>query len=271
MKKKFTKNVLFFTGIEPTPSWKKKGFSRRSPLTESNPRHPLRHRSTNELRYVTLVTTQLALRLRLVRTSRRNFFSPGKRHISASSEGRIGPNSRVGAPPNSSRLRGPPRNRKSSGDIFLRCCYIYASAYCEGRLSHPRNGHARAACSDHHRTCVDRRLRATDVAESFSFITEMFCCFFNRKTVSGPPSCARSPCCQWSPEHGRLDNVFGQHPSLHKERSAINRSLGILKALYTVIMSTNIIMLDCQVLLDSTVTGYVTWSTQFTRSLHVWL
>ena len=43
------------------------------------------------------------------------------------------------------------------------------------------------------------------------FITEMFCCFFNRKTVSGPPSCARSPCRQWSPGHGRLDNVFGQH------------------------------------------------------------
>ena len=48
---------------------------------------------------------------------------PEKRHISASSEGRIGPNSRVGAPPLSSRLRGPPRNRKSSGGIFLRCCY----------------------------------------------------------------------------------------------------------------------------------------------------
>ena len=52
-----------------------------------------------------------------------NTFSPEKRHISASSEGRIGPNSRVGAPPLSSRLRGPPRNRKSSGKVFLRCCY----------------------------------------------------------------------------------------------------------------------------------------------------
>jgi hypothetical protein len=52
-----------------------------------------------------------------------NTFSPEKRHISASSEGRIGPNSRVGAPPLSSRLRGPPRNRKSSGGILLRGCY----------------------------------------------------------------------------------------------------------------------------------------------------
>ena len=101
----------------------KKGFFTKIAPPGIDPRHPLRHRSTNELRYVTLVTTQLALRLRLVRTSRRNFFSPGKRHISASSEGRIGPNSRVGAPPLSSRLRGPPRNRKSSGGIFLRCCY----------------------------------------------------------------------------------------------------------------------------------------------------
>ena len=31
--------------------------------------------------------------------------------------------------------------------------------------------------------------------------------------MSGPPSCVRSPCCQWSPEHGRLDNVFGQQAS----------------------------------------------------------
>ena len=65
-----------------------------------------------------------------------NTFSPEKRHISASSEGRIGPNSRVGAPPLSSRLRGPPRNRKSSGGIFLRCCYTMpksnkqATKYC---------------------------------------------------------------------------------------------------------------------------------------------
>ena len=57
-----------------------------------------------------------------------NTFSPEKRHISASSEGRIGPNSRVGAPPLSSRLRGPPRNRKSSGGIFLRCCYTIPKA-----------------------------------------------------------------------------------------------------------------------------------------------
>jgi len=123
LEKKITKKCSVLHGNRTHAFLEKKGFSRRSPLRESNPRHPLRHRSTNELRYVTLVTTQLALRLRLVRTSRRNFFSPGKRHISASSEGRIGPNSRVGAPPNSSRLRGPPRNRKSSGDIFLRCCY----------------------------------------------------------------------------------------------------------------------------------------------------
>ena len=41
-------------------------------------------------------------------------------------------------------------------------------------------------------------------------LTEMFCSFFNGKTVSGPPSCACGPCCQWSPEHGRMDNVFGQ-------------------------------------------------------------
>ena len=53
---------------------------------------------------------------------------PEKRHISASSEGRIGPNSRVGAPPLSSRLRGPPRNRKSSGGILLRCCYTIPKA-----------------------------------------------------------------------------------------------------------------------------------------------
>ena len=114
-------------------------------------------------------------------------------------------------------------------------------AYCEGRLPHPRNGHARAACSDHHRTCV----ASTGVMShpAFQFYYRNVLLFFNRKTVSGPPSCARSPCRQWSPEHGRLDNVFGQHPSLHKERSAINRSLGILKALYTVIMSTNIILL----------------------------
>ena len=59
---------------------------------------------------------------------RRTFFNPGKRHISASSEGRIGPNSRVGAPPLSSRLRGPPRNRKSSGKVFLRCCYTISKA-----------------------------------------------------------------------------------------------------------------------------------------------
>ena len=59
---------------------------------------------------------------------RRTFLDPGKRHISASSEGRIGPNSRVGAPPLSSRLRGPPRNRKSSGGIFLRCCYTIPEA-----------------------------------------------------------------------------------------------------------------------------------------------
>ena len=39
---------------------------------------------------------------------------PEKRHISASSEGRIGPNSRVGAPPLSSRLRGPPTGGGSS-------------------------------------------------------------------------------------------------------------------------------------------------------------
>ena len=58
---------------------------------------------------------------------------PEKRHISASSEGRIGPNSRVGAPPLSSRLRGPPRNRKSSGKVFLRCCYTMPKSkyyYC---------------------------------------------------------------------------------------------------------------------------------------------
>ena len=62
-----------------------------------------------------------------------NTFSPEKRHISASSEGRIGPNSRVGPPPASSRLRGPPRNRKSSGEIFLRCCCTMPSkqaSYC---------------------------------------------------------------------------------------------------------------------------------------------
>ena len=53
----------------------------------------------------------------------RNFFSPGKRHISAPSEGRIGPKPRVGAPPDSSRLRGPPRNHKFSEKMFFRCCY----------------------------------------------------------------------------------------------------------------------------------------------------
>ena len=58
-----------------------------------------------------------------------NTFSPEKRHISASSEGRIGPNSRVGPPPASSRLRGPPRNRKSSEKVFLRGCYTIPSNY----------------------------------------------------------------------------------------------------------------------------------------------
>ena len=57
---------------------------------------------------------------------------PEKRHKSASSEGRIGPNSRVGAPPDSSRLRGPPRNRRSSGKVFLRCCCAMPkhASYC---------------------------------------------------------------------------------------------------------------------------------------------
>ena len=54
-----------------------------------------------------------------------NTFSPEKRHISASSEGRIGPNSRVGPPSDSSYQRGPPRNRRFSGTVFLRgCCTI---------------------------------------------------------------------------------------------------------------------------------------------------
>ena len=110
------------------------------------------------------------------------------------------------------------------------------------RASVPSPERACARCVlDHHRTCV----ASTGVMPhpAFQFYYRNVLLFFNRKTVSGPPSCARSPCRQWSPEHGRLDNVFGQHPSLHKERSAINRSLGILKALYTVIMSTNIILL----------------------------
>ena len=110
------------------------------------------------------------------------------------------------------------------------------------RASVPSPERACARCVlDHHRTCV----ASTGVMShpAFQFYYRNVLLFFNRKTVSGPPSCARSPCRQWSPEHGRLDNVFGQHPSLHKERSAINRSLGILKALYTVIMSTNIILL----------------------------
>jgi hypothetical protein len=45
--------------------------------------------------------------------------------------------------------------RRTIGNGYTKGPYnLYASAYCEGRLSHPRNGHARAACSDHHRTCV---------------------------------------------------------------------------------------------------------------------
>ena len=39
----------------------------------------------------------------------------------------------VQVPPASSRLRGPPRNRKSSGKVFLRCCYTMPKAsnyYC---------------------------------------------------------------------------------------------------------------------------------------------
>ena len=59
---------------------------------------------------------------------RRTFFNPGKRHISASSEGRIGLNSRVGAPPRISAPARTPRNRKSSGGIFLRCCYTIPKA-----------------------------------------------------------------------------------------------------------------------------------------------
>ena len=71
-------------------------------------------------------------------------------------------------------------------------------------------------------------------------LTEMFCSFFYRKTVSGLLPCVCGPL-----SNGGLVNVLGQHPSLHKERSAINRSLGILKALYTVIMSANIIAHCC--------------------------
>ena len=51
------------------------------------------------------------------------FFNPGKRHISAPPEGRIGPNSRVGPPSDSSYQRGSPRNRQLSGTVFLRGCY----------------------------------------------------------------------------------------------------------------------------------------------------
>ena len=53
---------------------------------------------------------------------------PEKRHISASSEGRIGPNSRVGPPSDSSYQRGPPRKRRFSGTVFLRGCYTISKA-----------------------------------------------------------------------------------------------------------------------------------------------
>ena len=54
---------------------------------------------------------------------RRTFFNPAKWHISAPPEGRIGPNSRVGPPSDSSYQGGPPRNRRFSGTVFLRGCY----------------------------------------------------------------------------------------------------------------------------------------------------
>ena len=60
-----------------------------------------------------------------------NTFSPEKRHISAASEGRIGPNSRVGAPP---RFFAPacqwiPHAETANlrEGYFLRCCYTMPS------------------------------------------------------------------------------------------------------------------------------------------------
>ena len=47
------------------------------------------------------------------------------------------------------------------------------------------------------------------MSPSLQFYYRNVLLFFNRKTVSGPPSCARSPCRQWSPEHGGLNNVWG--------------------------------------------------------------
>ena len=97
-----------------------------------NSRHLHRPRRTSPLRYVTLVTTRPALKLESVRTSRR-IFSPGKRHISAPAKGRIGLKSRVGAPPDSSRLRGPPRNRKFSGEFFFAVLlYNHKASNCGG-------------------------------------------------------------------------------------------------------------------------------------------
>ena len=97
----------------------------------SNPHRCHRTVRAHPLSYVTLVT-------QIVRTnwnqfvqaegyftkfSSLNTFSPGKRHISAPPEGRIGPNSRVGPPSDSSYQGGPHRNRRFSGTVFLRGCY----------------------------------------------------------------------------------------------------------------------------------------------------
>ena len=85
---------------------KKIAFLAKVFLAEWNPRRTRRVNVVRLLSYMALVKHDARANWNKFVQAEGLFLSPGKRHISAQPEGRIGPKSRVGAPPGFLRLCG---------------------------------------------------------------------------------------------------------------------------------------------------------------------
>ena len=135
------KSAVFFAEIEPAPSWPKKRFFRgKRSSPESNPRHHCWDSSLAN--YTTWHSWQLDPRSdwdQFVQFHWGDWFILVLAHSHAENTFQYSPfrcrrgdffwsGFGVRVPPASSRLRGPPRNRKSSGKVFLRCCYTISKA-----------------------------------------------------------------------------------------------------------------------------------------------